>query len=1316
MSLHVDQVLSQQLQNQGIDSTVGVYGDHKLQIGNGKPIALDKIQANSVPREGFRRTEQIRRGKVGLETSANDTMKALTNPTGKFDAKAILGSIMAAKIHLGRMEKLGQLQGVPQDSTMWIFSNAVENLSNEDLARVYQTFTSKQMDLLQAALGREVQINSKADDAAFAAEALFDLNALIVKEVNNRAMACQIKNAIEQTNNLQERENLDAMMPKSITETYGEIGNPPGSGFTRVNPNRRNETDMTAMNLMTLVELSSSSATLRANNAPHEAKRLANRNVDGVTVTQMADVMRNAELTINVPVDVLFKDTFILKKPNQAILNIFQLKQQGMSSKSDEYIGLRDTAEKKVFPEFEGHELDPAERPVYGALNVKHHGKGAVADGEYGNVCIVLKDNVKKRSTFSSSDTFFAPKLKINAQTKETFYKLLDGSGVSPMTAQILRDPNSEAHKKFELMLDRLALDKNSNTTAFKTGGKTTGLNLTDAEDEKLRTLLFKCFVDTESTRSNMTTYENMESLVTGLDDVDGNMLADAAKRSREGGNGMAVLSGGRYIEAQIHGPIVPSRDIAEIRVDISELESLYTTPEELENAKAELQAFTRETGIPVIITNLDDTIDEQSSTIRQNVEEHSAQHIDREAAEQALAEKLETLDERIRLHVFSRTIPPVENLEFTDADKELIVQRARENLESQIAHPTATPEAATLANEAVIQAIEQVARAKTEAVNKQTKTLVNAEIAKIGQTFREFTAANPELTGGRTFQLSGKAEQQLIAQLRMNVNEALKTTMHPEGQLEQIVQTALRETISAQIAEKMPLLEKLDELHPQEGPEKQAARALILSDGSGMSPERFGSIDQSAGLQFSLLNELTGAQPASSHEQIVDTLQMITTYIHETAGLLGESFNEIKGTAQTAANLALAKFMGTEPPPSLETVKALRDQIDSPQMRNLLSMLKTSEQFAADPQHGTGVQFFIDTVESLGQALCEKAREMDVAAKNEAINSLPENEQGPARERLETAERPYAPSAPFAGEANLIQAETRTLIEKLSPQLAQALNEKAPAVAPFPEASNNAALPQNLAQRKQFMINHMDLYLNHEKTFERGTSVHGRGHIARAFIFANTMSNILVSMGVKVDKNAVLLGIAGHDSGRQGGNKDRWEGRSANITVNLIKQDYGENTMGEEYSKEVEKCIVDHQSPTVEGMLLNAADSLDIGRTQDFKPQYFNFLKNAGTAQAEQIRQELIREADLLQRLTNPLCANRQLMNKLADDAGDEDKPMVIQELASDQLKELQGQIGAQFIADWEVPNDEYFARFENEIRNNPQMFPLMSKYYFMD
>ena len=186
MTLHVDQVLSKELQSRGIDSTTGVYGDHKLQIGNGKPIALDKIASNPVPREGFGTVSQIQRGKAGLETSAKDTLKSLASQ--KFDAKGILGSLMAAKTPLGRMDRLGQLTEEQKANTMWLFTKAVESLSNEELARVYQTFSSREMDLMQSALARESQINSNALDAAFASEALFDLSALVIKEVSNRAM------------------------------------------------------------------------------------------------------------------------------------------------------------------------------------------------------------------------------------------------------------------------------------------------------------------------------------------------------------------------------------------------------------------------------------------------------------------------------------------------------------------------------------------------------------------------------------------------------------------------------------------------------------------------------------------------------------------------------------------------------------------------------------------------------------------------------------------------------------------------------------------------------------------------------------------------------------------------------------------------------------------------------------------------------------------------------------------------------------------------------------------------------------------------
>ena len=96
MTITVDKVLATELKSRGIDSSTGVYGNHKLQIGNGEPIALDKIPSNSVPDEGWSQATKIARGTAGLKTMAEDTLKALTNPSGKFDAKSLLGALMRA--------------------------------------------------------------------------------------------------------------------------------------------------------------------------------------------------------------------------------------------------------------------------------------------------------------------------------------------------------------------------------------------------------------------------------------------------------------------------------------------------------------------------------------------------------------------------------------------------------------------------------------------------------------------------------------------------------------------------------------------------------------------------------------------------------------------------------------------------------------------------------------------------------------------------------------------------------------------------------------------------------------------------------------------------------------------------------------------------------------------------------------------------------------------------------------------------------------------------------------------------------------------
>ena len=291
-------------------------------------------------------------------------------------------------------------------------------------------------------------------------------------------------------------------------------------------------------------------------------------------------------------------------------------------------------------------------------------------------------------------------------------------------------------------------------------------------------------------------------------------------------------------------------------------------------------------------------------------------------------------------------------------------------------------------------------------------------------------------------------------------------------------------------------------------------------------------------------------------------------------------------------------------------------------------------------------------------------------------------------------------------------------MLRELTPDLARKLDELHPGYPPFPAPSNPANMPQNEAERRDFLVHVMDGYISHEQTFEKGTSWHGRGHIARAYIFANVMCNILEEQGIKVDRNAVLCGIAGHDLGRQGSGTDRWEDRSANMTVQAMQGHFGQDTMGPDYEKQVSDSIDRHKGKTVEAMVLNAADSLDIGRVGigAFEIDKFPFLagKNGEIpdAGAIAIREQLAKEADLLQRLTNPLCANRRAIDEIQPQMGNATSN-VESEMWYQQNRDLLDSVAAEFEADWSVPSDDYMKRFEDTVRNNPQMFPLLSKYY---
>ena len=255
-----------------------------------------------------------------------------------------------------------------------------------------------------------------------------------------------------------------------------------------------------------------------------------------------------------------------------------------------------------------------------------------------------------------------------------------------------------------------------------------------------------------------------------------------------------------------------------------------------------------------------------------------------------------------------------------------------------------------------------------------------------------------------------------------------------------------------------------------------------------------------------------------------------------------------------------------------------------------------------------------------------------------------------------------------------------------------------------------------------------METYRDKELNSERGRSVHGRGHIIRAYFYATAFCNILAEQGIKVDRNAVILGIAGHDLGRKGLGSDRWENVSGNMTGEAIRQQYGDGAAGEAYEKEIADSILGVEihpegqrrrtvpvSPTLEAQLLQSADSLDIGRTGDFDQYYFDFLrdKNGNVhPDAQKIRDQLAKEANLLQRLTNPLCANYHTLMKLVDDSTKVTGPLATE--LEKQRDALDEQITAEMVKQANnADNEAFFGDFEDVIRQHPQMFPLLTKYY---
>lgn len=328
----------------------------------------------------------------------------------------------------------------------------------------------------------------------------------------------------------------------------------------------------------------------------------------------------------------------------------------------------------------------------------------------------------------------------------------------------------------------------------------------------------------------------------------------------------------------------------------------------------------------------------------------------------------------------------------------------------------------------------------------------------------------------------------------------------------------------------------------------------------------------------------------------------------------------------------------------------------------------------------------------------------------------------------------PTHPTNPPAGiDYRIVPPAARALVAQINPVEARDRDEMYPydpassgarRLANIPAPVNTAALPQDKAGRKAFLVDRMlPIYHAHEKGFDYGYNYHGRTHATRSFVFSIAMGNILKEKGVALDMNAVALATAGHDTGRQKNGRDTEasEKRSADTVVAAVNEAYP-GAAGPGWTAQVEANITTKtaEQETIEGYLFKCADSLDYTRVGELDEGHFPFLQEPiATPDGfvlptdTGIRRQLMKEAKLLSELTSPHVLIKAERDQLADElvdlpAGQEFdvKNARLQEIDQQILQSEKQQTDT-------LSNQQIVDLVEDAIRSRPQDFPLLSRYY---
>jgi hypothetical protein len=1028
--------------------------------------------------------------------------------------------------------------------------------------------------------------------------------------------------------------------------------------------------DLSPRNLATLVETTAQSSTRAERQHATLTAELADRSIRGpagqaLDAKRMGDILRGSELTLNLTAKSLFgADNGI----NDQRINAFHNPETTERMRGAGYMGFRDAVERGLFPELGNAPALGNERPTYAALNTSGNITGAASD--YGECVLVLRPETARRATYTVSDSFNTIPLEFTQARKEACLAALnhlpvptDFPGETPADANRLRAdavnlqyPTSSLRQTIQEALDSITKE-GSRMTLAQWESSLTPEQLSAVTHPLARPVLVQAFTDVAAQRARTATHDTLETLLPQMSEVQSASLMRAAMDGTE-----RFRLTGDYIEAQVQGSLLISRDVGEIRVDgYAILNRDKTINEERLSA---LREFTARHNITLTITDCSRAFESPART-------PDTPAVVRDLRGQGLTVHRQG-------DIMTGRLP---DLNRSTSEMEIAAAAFNQSHQS-------------------IKGTREAAEALLKPENSEEFTA------------RLLTLLPVEAQGG-ALPLAGAALDRVCGRFRDNVNQTLKAAA-TAGQginTETVLADALKAAAEKPLAQKAALLRELEQLEFDNPAQKAAFSNWVISARALSDPAEMRLIHANASALAARLERL-GQNPAPEalareFNNAAENLSVsVGAYRTEIAGTGREFGGDDIGAEFNRTSFMAAEFLRANNPALAANLLQI---LDSPRMSEFRGVCaRLSEEMigrgAAASSSAPGLREELTDVQNMTWVLNltadALATQLGQPPRRDPGFNLPLDYASPGARAILSASRP--------GLADMLNAD---------------FPQKTPrSIAAF-HAPAQGAIQADWSGRRAFHRDMLDAYRAHEESFDPD-GVHGLAHASRVFIFGTVLGNIMRERDATVDMTALTCAASAHDSGREGNGADRWEEQSADIALAALQRQFSGAAPGAEYAQDFRAQIMHptsfraDETPTLEAWLMQSADAMDIGRTKDFNMEQWIFLRepvqlpDGGPVvpPEQRLREKLVREADTLRMLSDPAAQTRVHINELTGAMIDSDHP---EELMA-QKNELLAATTDALRGLRELSNEDYMARIENTIRAHSKELPLLNEFYF--